>query len=521
MKVPVRLPASFGWVGLALSLPLLVAGLLFPLGALLFEAGQPELPFFDPLVLRIATLTVGQAALSAAIAGVLGVALGLLVGSRASERVLRVARVLLLLPFGVPTVAAAMAWVGHSHWLGQNGLGIAYTLSAVVLAHVSFNVPLVALQVAQARRTVPASEIEAACSLGARGAPVFRFVIWPRIRAHAQSSVAQVFSLCAMSFALVLVLGGGPPVETLETSIYARLRFGELDVSGALACALWQLVIAGAPWAWILLQRDEVDRLNRQPARAARRGGFAAQSTMGSALVLLACGVWMLPYLSLVRPVFSHTSTLSQSEVLRATWVSLELALWSALISSLAALGAAWASVSLRVARPLAWLSAAPSGVSALVLGLGAWIAYARVVDPFEGSRALIIGIQAVIFLPLSFRLVFPVVREFHSRLWEAAVTLGASSFQAYRHIEWPRLRRPLFAAFTMVFVASLGELATVSLFFSENLVPLPLLIARLNAQYRFEEAQAIAGFLILLAAVSVGALEFAAKGDSHARARK
>jgi len=48
-----------------------------------------------------------------------------------------------------------------------------------------------------------------------------------------------VIAVCAMSFALVLILGGGPPVQTLEVALYSRLRYGTVDLPGAAACGIW------------------------------------------------------------------------------------------------------------------------------------------------------------------------------------------------------------------------------------------------------------------------------------------
>jgi ABC-type Fe3+ transport system permease subunit len=65
--------------------------------------------------------------------------------------------------------------------------------------------------------------------------------------------------------------------------------------------------------------------------------------------------------------------------------------------------------------------------------------------------------------------------------------------------VEWSRWKPPLFSAFAMVVGASLGEVAAVSLFYSENLIPLPLLVSRWSAQYRFEDAQSVAVLLLFL----------------------
>jgi thiamine transport system permease protein len=140
-----------------------------------------------------------------------------------------------------------------------------------------------------------------------------------------------------------------------------------------------------------------------------------------------------------------------------------------------------------------------PSGISALVLGLGIWLAYGRWIDPFSGSYLAIFALQTAIFFPIAFRIFWPVVRERPVRLIEAAALLGASRSRAFWVVEWPRWRAPLLSALGMVAGASLGEVAAVSLFYSENLVPLPLLIYRWSAQYRFQDAQMVSILLLFL----------------------
>src|SRR5690606_36808761 len=124
----------------------------------------------------------------------------------------------------------------------------AYSMKAVVLAHVFFNIPWITLWVARARAQVPEEEIDSARSLGAGKPSLIAYVVWPRIRAAWLTAGAQTFGFCVMSFALVLILGGGPPVDTLETAIYSRVRYGGLDLNGAVACAIWQLGLTAAPW---------------------------------------------------------------------------------------------------------------------------------------------------------------------------------------------------------------------------------------------------------------------------------
>jgi thiamine transport system permease protein len=504
------LPVSLGAPGLLVTSIFLLVGLVIPLAAVLIEAVSSNIPIFDPVILAITRATVEQALMSTAISCALGLPLGLWVGAL-SHGWIRAARALLIFPFAVPTVAAAISWVS---WLGQGGLGWAYSFEAVVLAHVFFNVPLVALNVSQARAGVSVDEINSAKLLGAGNFSALRYVTWPRIRLQFVSAGAQVFSLCAMSFAIVLILGGGPPVETLETALYSRIRFSTLDVEGAVACALWQIVIVGL--AWVVASRFAGSE------RKLPRGSLRRTKVIAPAAALFFCAIWVIPYgvvLTKIVRLFADVSLLWS--VLEAGRVSFLISAASAAIATVMAFLASLSAVTSSWPRRLVFLYGLPSGVSIVVLGLGLWLAYASFVDPFEGSPAMIVLIQATIFFPIAFRILFPAVREVRAVQWEAAVSLGATSLRAYRWVEFPRLKGPLAAVFALGFSAGMGELAAVSLFYSESLIPLPLLISRLNSQYRFEDAEAVAGALMLLSISAISAVIYWGGDHAHDRAAR
>jgi thiamine transport system permease protein len=469
----------------------------------------------DPLILQISLLTEGQAFLSAVLSAAIALPLGLWIGSRGlAER--QWAQVILALPFGVPTVVAGLAWVvllGRSGIF--SGLDWAYSFKAVILAHVVFNVPWIALWVAQARANVPESRLEAARTLGARGWASFKTVVWPQVKWSFWSAACQTFVFCAMSFALILVLGGGPPVQTLEIALYSHIRFGSLDIDGAIACAIWELLITLLPWCLVVyFQAREESLISR---RIRERGSERVRGVFAKWLPVAVSLIFFLPYLA-VLTTGSHGSSSGNSigaaeayfpirdEVVPALWVSLKLALATAagalLTSVFAVIFLEMIPRHWRLLRSGAmFLMGVPSGISALVLGLGLWLAYGKWIDPFSGSYAAIIALQMTIFFPIAFRVLWPVARDRDQKLVEAALLMGASRTRAFFTVEWSRWKAPLFSAFAMVVGASLGEVSAVSLFYSEDLIPLPLLVSRWSAQYRFGDAQAVAVLLLFLCA--------------------
>lgn len=509
MRIP--RPLQVGALGLTLSFWLLCVAT--PLMALLArQSASPWQGLFDPAVRGALGFTLWQAGWSTVISALIGFGWGLKsAGSRG-------ARFFLGLPFGIPTVVLSwvfVAWLGRSGIFSATGLAIdwLYRPGTVVAAHVWLNAPWVAMLMAQAREQVEPRQLEAVRSLGGGAWARFRFVLWPALRWTWASACLQVFSLCVMSFAIVLLLGGGPPAQTLETAIYSRVRSGIMDLEGAQAFAIWELGLCLLPWIFlVLLQRlkpsmggaNVVEGLLRTPLGNAHAQAKSVWPVLLSLLPLL-------PFLVLLK---SRFWTLARSvergaEVSDALFTSLRIAGLTGFMTLAIALGSVLALASLRKSR---WQSVLflmlqlPSGVSALVLGLGFWLAYGRWIDPFEGSLLAIIAIQIVLFFPLALRILWPVALSSQRGLLETASTLGASPARAFYWAEWPRWKRPVFAALALVLGASVGEVAAVSLFYSEALVPLPLVVARWMGQYRFEEAEMAAAVLFLVAVGLTGA---------------
>ncbi|NDD92862.1 ABC transporter permease subunit, partial [bacterium] len=122
----------------------------------------------------------------------------------------------------------------------------------------------------------------------------------------------------------------------------------------------------------------------------------------------------------------------------------------------------------------------------------------------FEGSLGALALIQALIFFPVVFRVLWPLLQNPSAPLRQLARTLGASPLRAWWEVEWPRLRRPVVQCLAMVGAASLGEVSAVSFFSSEKVQTLPLLVSRSMAQYRFEYASVVAALLFLISGLLV-----------------
>ena len=466
-QIPLALVVLFPWIA-CFGAPVL--SLVYQA---FFSVGEAHL--FDPLVIAKLKMTVFQSGISALVSGVLGFGLGWVLRHHPS------AHAWLRIPFGIPSLVAVAAWTS---------LGVSYSLGAVIWAHVFFNVPWVALSVAQAAGSVPRTWDETAQTVGSSLWARIRWVWWPVIGPAWIVSMAQTFSWCASSFVIVLILGGGPPVETLETAIYSSVRAGTLDLRQACVLGVWQLLLGFGP-GWLARScsgrlAPERIRISVSPARKVSssvwRRGLAA--------------VWVFPYFVFLKDLeWSAWSDLAWRELRVALFFSLGVGVMTAFFTVL------WSALAVlflrQVPRFFESLLTLPAGVSSISLALGFWLAFARWIDPFEGSLGAWIAIQSVIFSPMVLRTFLPIAAASPVAALGVARSVGASRWQAFWWVDWPRWRMPVWNSLFLVCSASLGEVAVVSFFGSENLTTVSGLISRWMGLYQFNQAYGLSALLM------------------------
>ena len=174
-----------------------------------------------------------------------GLALGTI---RSRTRTARATGLFLLIPLVTPEIVA-----GVSAFVLFAQIGIALSLTTVVLAHITFSISYVTV-VVRGRLAAMGSELEeAALDLGATPWQAVRLVtlpaLWPAILAAAMI----VFALSFDDFVLSFFTTGESP-QPLPVRIYSALRFGISPTINAVG-TLMLLVSVGFVTAAVLLPR--------------------------------------------------------------------------------------------------------------------------------------------------------------------------------------------------------------------------------------------------------------------------
>jgi spermidine/putrescine transport system permease protein/putrescine transport system permease protein len=139
---------------------------------------------------------------------------------RSHTRTARATGLLLLIPLVTPEIVA-----GVSAFVLFAQLGVALSLTTVILAHITFSISYVTIVVRGRLASLGAELEEAALDLGASPWQAVRLVTLPALWPAVLAAAMIVFALSFDDFVLSFFTTGETP-QPLPVRIYSALRFG-------------------------------------------------------------------------------------------------------------------------------------------------------------------------------------------------------------------------------------------------------------------------------------------------------
>ncbi|HSH22246.1 MAG TPA: iron ABC transporter permease, partial [Candidatus Caenarcaniphilales bacterium] len=489
-----------------------------------------------PFVREVAWFTLWQA-IASTLLTVLAALPGAYVFARFEFPARRLLGALAIVPFVLPTVVVASAFLAllgprsplnatiEQFGVTPSPLRLEHTIWAILLAHVFYNYAVVLRIVGGVWSQLDPRLEEAARVLGATRWQAFRTTTLPLLRPAIGSAASIVFLFTFTSFGVVLLLGG-PRFATLEVEIY-RQTAQLLNLRVAATLALLQMVFL---LVILLAQARYLERLaiglRQLPAQLAARRPRGRGERLFVAGNLLFIGLFLgLPLIVLVERslatadghgLAAYTSLFSMEQrtglfVPPAQAVRNSLAFAGAATALSLVLGlAASAVIAYRrgaIAHAFDALLMLPLGTSAVIVGFGFILALGGLPIDLRTSPLLIPIAHALVALPLLVRAVVPVMRSVDRRLREAAIVLGASPWRAWREIDLPVIRRAAIVGAGFAFAVSLGEFGA-TLFIARPETPtMPVAVFRLLSQpgvLSFAQAMAMSTLLMLVTTTAI-----------------
>ena len=294
------LPVWAGGLG-ALALCFLVLPLAFMLGRVNWATlgstlATPEAASALGLSLRTCAVALGVDLL-------LGIPAALVLSR--SWRGVRAARILVALPLSLPPVVAGIALLAAfgrrstlGALLGGAGLDIAFTTSAVVIAHVFVSLPFLIVTLESALRAREQGLDEMASSLGASPSRVFWQITLPTVLPGLGRGTALALARCLGEFGATLTFAGSMQgvTRTMPLQIYLA-RESDADLALALGVVLLgvaALVVAltETPWGRLasLLRSTRPGHASADPSARSSEAPAALAGEAGEGVAVRVAG---------------------------------------------------------------------------------------------------------------------------------------------------------------------------------------------------------------------------------------
>ena len=450
------------------------------------------------------------------------------------------------IPFVIPSILVVLGFViffGNNGFLNQllmalfslsePPLKILYSYKAIILAHTFYNFPIIMNLVATYAMHLDRRQEAASYTLGASKSETFFRITLPRLLPAIISSASLVFLFCFSSFAIILVLGGGPRYSTMEVEIYRQARMVG-SASAAAALSLFSILVTSLLLAAYSKSQQRLvqSEAYKEPLLLERRPAHALGRILALLYALSALLFILAPIASvIVRSVYStsgfslkwyrqlspRTGLLPYGIGPRRLTNSLAIALTVSILA--VALGTSLAASIERRRRgkgALEMLGMLSMTVSSVIIGLGYFLITSRLHGGASLSYALVVLAHLVIALPFTLRVMLPEYRKIPLSYTNSARTLGSTTGHAFFTIELPLLRGAMVSSAIFAFAISMGEFNATLTLSSSTIVTLPIVMYRLIGSYNYQGACALGTILII-----VSALVFIAtgttKGKKHA----
>jgi thiamine transport system permease protein len=453
----------------------------------------------------------------------------------------RILKAVSAVPFVLPSILVVLGFV---IFFGNNGflnklimsitdtteppLRILYSMTAIILAHGFYNFPIVLRLVSTLWEKLDKCQANAAMSLGAGRFRLFFTVTLPQLLPVILASSALVFVFCFTSFAVILVLGGGPAFTTIEVEIYRQARIS-LNLNAAAALSIVGILItlifvyinvhfqSSLNYHEHIKNPDIYTKTKETRFKTINPGIFIYVLII---VLLVAAPVISIIIKSFLQPaVINNTGVFSSSayrDILNPSPGNYGITLISAIANSISYAGytvilsiiiGTLVSFILRgkkkSAKFLDTLFMLPISVSSVILGLG----YLRLMNlirgPLKHSSILIILAHTIIAYPFVTRAVKPVLDKIKPEIIYAGLSLGERPFRVFLTIEFPLIKSAIFSGAAFAFAISIGEMNATILLSSENTLTIPIMMYRLIGSYNFTAACALGTILIIFTTFS------------------
>ncbi len=409
-------------------------------------------------------------------------------------------RFLLILPFAIPPLFAAMGWVQLAGPVGLlsnaykslTGAATApwsvYGAAGIIFVLGITKYPFVFITVAGALQRMDASLEEAARTAGAGTGRIMRDITLPLVRPAILGGALLAFVSCIDNFGIPAVLGLRVQFQVLTTRIYEALTIPDLALATAMSMLL--VVLAGVA-IWLLGKfegrRGEHAIIGGKSIRPHIIKLRGARPWVTAALFLTVLVIVVLPLFALlvtsVQPYYgaplnlenvtarNYEAVLSSSAAQRGIRNSMLLGPAAATVLVVVTALLSYLNVKARVrgAKLLDAIGMVPFALPGSVIGVGMILAWSNppVGPTLYGTIWILLIAYLMRYMAYGLRSCRASLMQIHDSLEEAAATSGANRLRTLRDVTLPLMRPGMIAAWVLIFMSAFNELTVSVLIWS------------------------------------------------------
>lgn len=433
------------------------------------------------------------------------------------------------LPFVLPSILTVLGFVilfGNNGFINRGLMDlfnlekppfkILYSLKAVLLAHVFYNFPLAIRIISSTWNKIPYELTEASYTLGYGRIKTFLKTTLPFLKNALITSFTLIFLYCFMSFGIILVLGGGPSLTTIEVEVYRFARIS-LNMEKATTLAIIESFITLI--VLYLYFRSEKSYFSSNNIKQFFRKFTIKSKLIFSLYLVPLCLLIIAPLLAIIINSFLKKRGLTSDVSITLDWyksifgilqnryttvaidaiknsftIGSVVMLLSVPLSLLISFNLKKKGILIRLYKIIFFL---PMGISSIIIGLS------YLTLTVSGSYIGIIIAHIFITLPISIRCINNIDKTINQSLIEASQTLGVSRFKTYLKIELPLLKGGIVSAAIFTLALSIGEMNASIMLAPTDYVTIPITIYRLIGSYNYMGACALGSILLILSLIS------------------
>lgn len=486
--------------------------------------------YHDPYLWHVITFTCKQALLSTVISVFPAIFIALAFYRRhffGRRFLLRLYAMTLVLPvlvaiFGILTIYGNQGWlISLLRWLNLDITFSIYGLQGILIAHAFFNLPLASRLFLQTLETIAPEQKQLSAQLGMNTFQRFRFLEWPVLKRQLLPTSSLIFMLCFASFAVVLLLGGGPKATTIELAIYQALRY-DFDLTKAALLAIVQFFFC-LMFMLLSLRINTVLPVNQSYNYYWQDSQDSFKLKCWDYSIILLAALFILPPLLavVINGLNSALFTiLAQAKLWQSIFTSLYIALGAALLSVCLTMMLLWTSREIsstpyyRWAKRLELSGMLILAMPAIVLATGFFLLFINTTGLPDNPAWIIIIINGLMAIPYTLKVLTIPMYNLSQRYTLICQSLGLSGFNRLRWIEFSALRKPLLQAFAFACLLSIGDFGVIALFGNEGFTTLPYYLYEQLSAYRSQYGAVTALILLLFCFILFSIIE--RFSDSH-----